>query len=171
MNDTGNRIIAAIVLVLLLIGAWYLGHTTVVSEMAGNDDTSGYSSSTAQTSTTGSTTNAKPSASVPTTQAIGDAVEVANQPAGMAVSVSSVTLGDTGWVAVRGSDGRILGAGRFDAGTSKNVVVDLLRGTISGQRYQVLLYVDDGDKQFDFHKDTLVTNSDGSVAGTTFSAE
>jgi hypothetical protein len=36
--------------------------------------------------------------------------------------------------------------------------------------YQVLVYVDDGDKSFDLHKDTLVMSSDGAVSGAMFSA-
>jgi hypothetical protein len=34
-----------------------------------------------------------------------------------------------------------------------------------------LVYVDDGDKQFDLHKDILVTGGDGTVAGDVFSAQ
>lgn len=101
----------------------------------------------------------------------GEAVSVANQASGTEVAVSSVTLSQPGWVAVRDSGGRTLGAAWFDAGTHADVSVPLLRGTESGQNYQVLMYADDGDHQFDFHTDILITNADGSVAGTTFSAE
>jgi len=75
-----------------------------------------------------------------------------------------------GWIAVRDSNGRTLGAGRFEAGTHSNVEVPLLRTTLTGQSYQVLIYVDDGDRVFDLHSDILVTRSDGSVAGDVFSA-
>jgi hypothetical protein len=177
MNDTGNRVIAAIVIVLLIIGAWYLGHATVVSEMAGSDDASASVSTTSMQASGTDRTVADASANtiVPTkvlaAGVSGNAVSVPDQPAGMSVGVSSVTLPEAGWVAIRDSEGRILGAGIFNAGTSKNVVIDLLRGTVSGERYQVLLYADLGDRQFDLHKDTLLMNADGSVAGTTFNAE
>ena len=172
MNDTGNRVIAAIVIVLLIIGAWYLGHITVVSPVPGGDETGTVSTTTSASSTSSVTTGTiSTQTGIPPVQTGGNAVSVGDQPAGMLVSVSSVTLPQAGWVAVRGSDGRTLGAGFFPAGTSSNVVVDLLRGTISGQRYQVLLYTDDGDRQFDLHKDTLIMNADGSVAGTTFNAQ
>ena len=100
----------------------------------------------------------------------GQAVTVVDQPAGSIVKVASVTLPDIGWVAVRDNNGRVLGARRFEAGTNENVEVILLRNTVAGEKYQVLLYVDDGDKAYDLHKDSLVMNADASVAGTTFTA-
>lgn len=86
------------------------------------------------------------------------------------MSVSSATLSQTGWVAVRDSGGRVLGAARLDAGVHEAVQIPLLRNTVSGEHYQVLLYTDDGDKAFDLHIDALVMNSDGSIAGAAFTA-
>jgi len=100
----------------------------------------------------------------------GEAVSAGDQPAGSIVVVKSVTLSELGWVAVRDSNGRILGATRVDVGAHEAVQVELLRNTTTGEHYQVLLYTDDGDKAFDLHKDTIVTNSDGSVAGAAFTA-
>lgn len=88
----------------------------------------------------------------------------------MSVVVASVTLNQSSWIAIRDESGSILGAGLFPAGTQTDVSVPLLRGTEAGQHYQVLIYVDDGNKQFDFHKDALLTGADGSVVGTTFAA-
>ena len=96
---------------------------------------------------------------------------VADQPAGSVVKIASLTLSQLGWVAIRDSKGWVLGAGRFEAGTSSNVEVVLLRNTVAGEKYQVLLYSDDGDKQYDLHKDSLVMNADASVAGATFTAQ
>jgi hypothetical protein len=98
----------------------------------------------------------------------GETVTVQDQAAGPSVSVASVTLNQMGWVAIRDADGRVLGAARFDAGTYANVSVPLLRATVAKSSYQVLLYIDDGDRQFDLHKDILITGADGGVAGTTF---
>lgn len=100
----------------------------------------------------------------------GNAVSVSDQPAGSFVTIASATLPQTGWVAVRDAAGKTLGAKRLDAGTAEAVQVPLLRNTVTGEKYQVLLYTDDGDKTFDLHKDTLVTNSDGTVAGASFTA-
>lgn len=107
----------------------------------------------------------------PTAQSSGETISVSDQPAGMTISVASLTLPQMGWVAVRDNKGWILGAGRFEAGEHQNASVPLLRATVASERYQALLYVDDGDKQFDFKKDTLIIEGDGSVAGTMFSAQ
>jgi cytoskeletal protein RodZ len=102
--------------------------------------------------------------------AAGESVSVADQPAGMSVSVGSVTLNQSTWIAIRDSEGRTLGAALFPAGSQTDVSVPLLRATTAGESYQALLYVDDGDKQFDLHKDAIVTGESGNVVGSAFSA-
>lgn len=174
LNDTGNRVIGGIVVALLVIGAWYLGTAYKIPSGTKVADTkTDATTSMTDTSGTGETTQTTSSTDTsaehtPVLPVSGSAVTVKDQPAGDTVTVESATLPQLGWIAVRDSDGRTLGAGRFDAGTVTNVQVPLLRATEPGQRYQVLLYVDDGDKAFDLHTDTLVTNADGSVAGATF---
>jgi hypothetical protein len=101
----------------------------------------------------------------------GESVNVSDQAAGSAVRVAMVTLSQRGWLAARDSSGKILGAARFEPGSNTGVSIPLLRPTVSGEKYQVLVYIDDGDNSFDLHKDTLVMNADGSVARTTFSAQ
>ncbi len=108
---------------------------------------------------------------VVSTTSDSESVSVADQPAGDAVTISSVTFTETGWIAVRDDRGWTLGAGRIEAGTHKDMVINLLRGTIAGERYQVLLYIDDGDQVFDLKKEILVTRSDGSIAGAIFEAQ
>lgn len=161
LNDTGNRVIVGVVAVLLIIGAWYLG--TASKGMVSGGKTSDSSTETFQDST-GTWSGAAP------LNVSGENLSVQDQPAGSYVMVTSATLPQVGWVAIRDSNGRILGAGRLDGGVHGAVQVPLLRNTESGQKYQALVYTDDGDKAFDLHKDTLLMNSDGSVAGTTFSA-
>jgi len=95
---------------------------------------------------------------------------VRDQPAGSFVVVASATLPQDGWIAVRDGNGRTLGAGWFAAGRHTAVQVPLLRNTQSGQTYQALVYSDNGDRVFDLHADTLVMNSDGSIAGASFAA-
>ena len=173
MNDTGNRITAVIVVVILIIGAWYLGYSrsgSMAGESATNATPAQESSSALAESEKGSATQ-KSAPSSPSTVTAGEAVNVSDQAPGSVVKVASVTLSQIGWLAVRDAGGRILGAARFEPGVNTGVTIPLLRPTEVGQKYQVLVYVDDGDKVFDLHKDILVINADGSVAGTTFSAE
>jgi hypothetical protein len=170
LNNTSNRTVLAVVVVVLIVGAWFLGRASLSGEMSPSMSASG--------TTTGRTTSPATNSNQAMTETTGnvtapvssqESVSVSDQTAGMQVTVRSVSLPQTGWVAVRDSSGSVLGAGLFNAGTNSGTV-PLLRGTTAGERYQVLLYIDDGDKQFDLHKDTLLMNSDGSVAGTTFTA-
>jgi hypothetical protein len=89
-------------------------------------------------------------------------IKVLNQKAGFAVGVSEVTISLPTWVAVREvvgtTAGNILGAGLIHDDT-KNIIVDLLRGTNSDSQYQVYLYQDDGDMVFDFERDLLITQN------------
>jgi hypothetical protein len=174
MNDTGNRVIAGIVAVLLIIGAWYLGTIFKSGPLMGTHATSTATTSgsaAGNTSGTGSITGTVTSPNSGGTVTVGgEAVSVGDQPAGSFVSVTSVSVAKTGWVAVRDASGHVLGAARVEAGTHEAVQVPLLRNIAAGQKYQVLLYTDDGDKKFDLHKDTLVMNADGTVAGASFSA-
>ena len=88
------------------------------------------------------------------------AVSVADQSAGDSVVVESVTVPPPGvWVAVRetnGTDlGNVLGALYVD-GPRSQVVVPLLRGTVSGQAYAIELYRDDNnDGGFDPSKNSV----------------
>ena len=153
-NNTG-AIIGAAVIVVVLLAAWLL-----FARPAGNGS---IETNTATSSSATSTGNINPSM-----VGTGEAVTVRDQAAGASVAVASVTLNQMGWVAVRDEDGRVLGAARFDAGTMSDVSVPLLRATTANSSYQVLLYVDDGDREFDLHKDILIMGANSEVAGTTF---
>ena len=84
---------------------------------------------------------------------------VNDQPAGMRVMIESVSMDQVGWVVVRedrnGEFGNILGAQRFDIGSS-NGEVELLRNTVEGGTYYAVIYGDDGDMKFDYEKDTPI---------------
>ncbi|MEK7208200.1 MAG: hypothetical protein AAB699_01470 [Patescibacteria group bacterium] len=88
------------------------------------------------------------------------AVLATNQSAGSAVIVSQVVSAEPVWVAVReernGGVGNILGARKVAAGTSGNVVVELLRPTKAGARYLVVLHEDAGDPAFNYREDVLI---------------
>lgn len=162
MDMNKNVIIGGIIVIVLLVAGWWL--TTKPQADSMMDDT-GTKTDSSMTEDTGSSQTS----STPSMVSSGESVTVYDQAAGDSVNVASVTLKEMGWVAIRDADGRVLGAARFDAGTHQNVSVPLLRGTTSGGvSYQVLLYADDGDKEYDLHKDVLITGANGGVAGTNF---
>ena len=171
LNSPSNRIVAGIVLALVFIGGWWL-----IATNASNGGKAG--AETQNDQLTGSSSEQVQPGSVlgpiseetPTITASNESIDVADQSAGMSVKVKEASLVQTGWIAVRDGNGRTLGAGRFEPGVNTDVDVPLLRATEAGQSYQALIYVDDGDKEFDLHKDILVTKDDGSVAGDIFSA-
>lgn len=84
-------------------------------------------------------------------------ITVEDQEAGSAVIVGSVTLSEDGWIVVHeenaGRIGNALGAKRKDAGTHQNTVIPLLRDTQQSIRYWIVLYSDDGDRQFNLSTD------------------
>lgn len=131
-----------------LASAWFLGNS-----YAGTELSLGASAAT----TSSSTTQSLPGAS-------GD-VDVANQAAGMSVLVASVSVPPPGvWVAVAevnpdGSLGNVLGAARVAAPRS-GVLVSLLRPTIAGRSYAIVLYRDDGNGIFDLTQDSVYVDFD-----------
>lgn len=84
---------------------------------------------------------------------------VENQSAGASVEVTFVSVAWPVWVAVRelknGVQGNILGAARVGAGTN-GTVVRLLRSTVAGGHYAVVLYRDIGDQTFNYKEDVLI---------------
>lgn len=104
-----------------------------------------------------------------------NAIDIADQPAGMVVTVALTVLNEQGWVAIHedegGEPGRILGATLVFAGERNNVAVELLRATEKGKTYYAMLHTDDGDKAFDNKKDLAIKDSTGSVIMMKFVAE
>ncbi len=97
-----------------------------------------------------------------------DMISVDTQTAGNTVLVRKVNLqaGEKGgWIAVHEiSDGVVvnaLGAARRESGEYVDTVVYLLRNTIKGGTYAIVLYSDDGDKQFNMKTDTPLTDDNG----------
>ena len=101
-------------------------------------------------------------------------ITIGDQPAGMRVVFDSASFSTSVWVAVRedidGELGSILGARRFDAGTYTDAEIELLRNTLEESKYHVVMYKDDGDREFDHKKDTLITRLDGTPVTYEFSA-
>jgi hypothetical protein len=99
-------------------------------------------------------------------------INVIDQKAGTMVSIGSVDMPVNGWVVVHedrnGAPGNILGAQRFDAGSYAGGQVELLRTTLIGGQYYVMLHVDDGDKLFDHKLDMPLASTAGIVSATFF---
>lgn len=79
------------------------------------------------------------------------------QTAGDRVSIERVSLDAAGWVVVHEvEEGHILnalGATRLDIGDHQNISVELLRGTMPNKEYAVVLYMDNGNKEFELRGD------------------
>ena len=164
MNDRKNQIAAVLAIIVFVVFAWDLGRRQALNSLLTADDPS------APSAAPGNTYSSESAGKMFILDADSESVRVEDQSAGMEVKVLSLSLREMGWVGIRDSDGRVLGAGRFDAGSFENVAVPLLRATAAGESYQVLLYADDGDREFDLHKDILISGPNGGVAGTNFKA-
>jgi hypothetical protein len=99
---------------------------------------------------------------------------IGNQIAGKIVSVENVKLTDNAWVVVRedvnGEMGNILGAQWLPKGTNSATTVELLRGTVAGNKYYVVLYNDNGDRIFGKDTDAPMKNN-GEVISKTFTVK
>ncbi len=114
------------------------------------------------------TTTPDVTVSIPATN--GD-ISVTNQAAGKSVTVDSVTLSKPAWLAVTESvtgGVRILGAKLVDVGTTKNIKIDLLRGTLAGKTYMVVVRADNGDHVFVPAADKPVIGSNGQEFASSF---
>ncbi len=161
-NVTQWVIIGAAVIVLVVGGAWL-----VMRDRTPDVADTNVVATTTPTSTTVTADNNVPKGTV-TATSDGEAVTVANQAAGTSVALSSISLTRASWIAVR-DDMSILGAAWFPSSATSGSV-DLQRATVSGKSYRVVIYVDDGDKKFDFKKDQLIT-ADGGPIGVAFDAQ
>jgi len=175
MNNRGNQAVAVLVVVILFVFAWDLGrkqalNTLLVGDAYLTDSEVPEGAYSSENSNQVNRRGANVADKILSILSTGESVKVEDQPAGTEIKVSSLSLSNMGWVGVRDADGRVLGAGRFEAGSFSDVTVPLLRATVAGESYQVLLYADDGNREFDLHKDILISGPNGGVAGTNFRA-
>ena len=172
-NIVRNWLTGIGVALLVIVGITFALHRkeTLTPLMAGNETAA--TSSVATTTNTLDLSTAGSFATLPgtvTTQSMGETVSVNDQTAGDSVAISSMSLTRKSWVAIKDTKGSILGAGLFPASATSGSV-PLLRATTAGERYEVLIYVDDSDHVFNFHKDMLVVAADGSPVGAAFNAQ
>jgi len=167
-NDTKGWIIGAIVLVVVVVGGWWMiksskpssaviGDNASTTEEGAGDNMVDMEAVAGEEKAAPTAVAAAPAAEATvTTVAKGDeTVSVGDQTAGETVTVASMKLSAASWVAIV-DGGRVLGAAWYPSYATKGEV-SLLRGTVAGKTYQAVVYVDDGDKKFDMHKDALVS--------------
>src|SRR3989338_11592392 len=98
LNNTANRVIGVIVLLLIFIGGWWLiARNTVGTSGAPVVSTdTGSTAGDTKTTTIVEVSGSPLPTTTPTVEASGEAVEVADQPAGMTVAVGGAKLAGTG---------------------------------------------------------------------------
>ncbi len=100
-----------------------------------------------------------------TTNIVNNTIKVEDQEAGGVVQVSSVNMPESGWAVIHEiKDGIIanaLGASFIEKGENNNVSVYLLRNTIEAGKYAVILYGDDGDREFSLTSDSPILDANG----------
>jgi hypothetical protein len=166
-NRTG-MIVGAIVVVVLLLGAWIV--------WGGGNSTAPDTVSSTQTGTQTDTKTDIDTTGVPSGASAGvNSLSVASpQDAGLTVAVTSATVSIPTWVVVYessgGQPGRALGATLFfPAQNGKAGTVSLLRATQPNQSYFVGLNADTGnDRVFSLHGDMPVMGADGKAVWYTF---
>jgi len=166
-NDTKGWIIGAIVLVVVVGGGWWMiKHGKASSSVIGKEasTTEAVTGDNYPVQDEGAVikinTNAAVAHTTATIAASGEKVSVQDQAGGSSVAIASMNLTKASWVAIKDVKG-ILGAAWYPAGATSGTA-SLLRPTVKGGAYQAVVYVDDGDKKFDMHKDTLVTGVEAS---------
>ncbi len=161
-------ITGSIVVVLVLLLWWGVSHKRPATPVVD------VPTAVATTSSGGQFAVAAPAPTVhplpQTAVASGETVTVEDQAAGTEVHLSEATLKQPSWIAIRDTKGHVLGAHWFGASVEDQTFT-LLRSTSAGQVYQAVIYVDNGDKKFDLHADTLLTSSEDAPVSSTFTAQ
>lgn len=185
--DSRSWIITGVVtLVLILLAWWGIAHLRSASPVIGNEmkivqtDEAGTQTAvmvsadeptvTRIVDAPVDTTPVQAGAPSPTDIAGGETVSTVDQEAGSHARISQARLKRPSWIAIKDTRGWVLGAGWF-ATSGENLSVPLLRATKAGEVYQAVIYVDNGNKRFDLHADTLLTSAEGAPLSSTFRAQ
>lgn len=92
-------------------------------------------------------------------------IQVENQVASTSVQVAQATLSTSSWLVVHeitdGHVGNALGAARRDPGTHTAITIELLRSTETARPYMLVLYQDNGNKEFDLRGDIPIVDKNG----------
>jgi hypothetical protein len=148
-----ERAIYTVLVIALLVVAFYFLQGNKVSAPAINEATNTASSTVVSTS---------------------DYIAVDNQTAGNKVIIKTLALPSTSWVAVHeikdGVTSAILGAGRFRPENASGEVELVVRNTEAGKTYQAVVHTDDGDDTFSYKTDVPFV-VDGKEVMATFTAQ
>ncbi len=162
-NIVRNWLLGIGVALVALVGLTFLVHRDGTPKIAeiGGDATTSTVAMEKKSPIPSRHVNTKQKATTSTTTGIGESLIVNNQPAGDMVAVSPIKITRPTWVAVRGQNGWILGAGLYFRGDS-TAHISLLRPTKAGEKYEALMFVDNGNTLFELHKDSQVSGVLGS---------
>lgn len=181
-NSASGKIITALIIGLLVgfaMGVFWQSRRSGGAPIT--DTTTASAKDSTDTAKTSSSTPEKkatltiPDASQKIFETVSEAgalagVTVKDQEAGAKVVIDSVSASETLWVAVReekeGKLGNILGASKVFVGNGENVSVELLRPTVAGGTYRIVVYRDVGTSDFNYKEDVLVEG-----VGATFKAK
>jgi hypothetical protein len=150
MSTVENRtyaVIAAVVVLILIAAGLFWARA---NRAPGSDTPAKTATTTPATTTTAVVIDDRQA----TVAADGETISADTQSAGPTVRVSFALTHDS-WVAVQDANGAVLGAGRFAAGATSGIV-ELLRPTVPGETYTVVIYADNGNRVFDLYTDELV---------------
>lgn len=101
----------------------------------------------------------------PIAESAANGLVVLDQPAGAVVQIANISAKEIIWIAVReekdGKVGNILGAQKVFVGENQKTTIDLLRPTVPGGAYRVVLYRDTGSPAFNYREDVLIEGVEG----------
>ncbi|MDO8594305.1 MAG: hypothetical protein Q7R93_02200 [bacterium] len=168
-NNASAKIISALIIGLIvgfLAGAFWQNRradgvvssdTAAAAALAKTDDTEKTDSKDSEKETV---TLKVASSTKATSSGVTGSLVVQDQIAGSEAVVSSLDAGEIVWVAVRevkdGKLGNILGAQKVFVGDDQRVSIELLRSTVAGETYRVVVYKDIGTPAFNYREDVVV---------------
>ena len=109
---------------------------------------------------------------MPQTGTDSGTLTVVTQTPGLEARVQRMSASRAGWVVVHEVEGghvvNALGARRIDAGVHEDVAIELLRATEPGREYAVILYADNGNREFEVRGDLPMIDTKGNPLMQTF---
>lgn len=167
-NNASTKIIAALIIGLLVgfaAGVFWqdrrTGAEAVSTTVERNDTISEEATASAMAATSNSNEDTKATTTVPAVMGNVSSfgkLTVLDQPAGGSVFASVKDVTSPVWIAVRdytdSKVGNILGAKKVFT-DARDVSVELLRSTVAGKTYVIVVYTDRGAPSFNYKEDIL----------------